>query len=104
MTPAGLPHSEICGSMLTCSSPQLIAAYRVLLRFETPRHPPYALKCLTYVLQLKVFSLYPNCLEKCFHIPRENPFCSFRYIAIADDLSEESILTLPFLDFRVSSV
>ena len=38
--------------MLTCSSSWLIAAYRVLLRFETPRHPPYALINLTYVFSL----------------------------------------------------
>ena len=41
--PAGLPHSEICGSQDICSSPQLIAAYHVLLRLREPRHPPYAL-------------------------------------------------------------
>ena len=28
----GLPHSEICGSTVICTSPQLIAAYHVLLR------------------------------------------------------------------------
>ena len=48
VTLAGLPHSEIHESRLTCSSSWLIAAYRVLLRFETPRHPPYALLHLTY--------------------------------------------------------
>ncbi len=37
------PHSDICGSMLICSSPQLFAACRVLLRRLMPRHPPYAL-------------------------------------------------------------
>ena len=37
------PHSEICGSTLICSSPQLIAACHVLLRRLVPRHPPYAL-------------------------------------------------------------
>ncbi len=41
--PAGLPHSEICGSQDICSSPQLFAAYHVLLRLREPRHPPYAL-------------------------------------------------------------
>ena len=40
---AGLPHSEICGSICMCQSPQLIAAYHVLLRLWEPRHPPYAL-------------------------------------------------------------
>ena len=28
----GFPHSEICGSRVICTSPQLIAAYRVLHR------------------------------------------------------------------------
>ena len=39
----GLPHSDICGSYRICRSPQLIAAYYVLLRLKEPRHPPYAL-------------------------------------------------------------
>ena len=46
MTPAGFPHSEISGSKLVCSSPKLIAAYRVLHRLLTPRHPPFALSSL----------------------------------------------------------
>ena len=37
------PHSDICGSKLMCSSPQLFAACHVLLRRLVPRHPPYAL-------------------------------------------------------------
>ena len=44
---AGFPHSEICGSMDICSSPQLIAAYHVFLRLLVPRHPPCALSSLT---------------------------------------------------------
>ena len=43
---AGLPHSEICGSMDICSSPQLFAAYHVFHRLSVPRHPPCALFCL----------------------------------------------------------
>jgi hypothetical protein len=39
----GLPHSEIPGSMVICTSPRLIAAYHVLHRLWEPRHPPYAL-------------------------------------------------------------
>ena len=39
----GLPHSEICGSIRICQSPQLIAAYLVLLSLPEPRHPPCAL-------------------------------------------------------------
>ena len=44
---ARFPHSEICGSRDICSSPQLIAAYHVFRRLLVPRHPPYALFCLT---------------------------------------------------------
>ena len=43
LQPAGLPHSDICGSQLMCNSPQLFAAYHVLHRLWEPRHPPYAL-------------------------------------------------------------
>ena len=39
----GFPHSEICGSKLICSSPQLIAACHVLHRLLMPRHSPCAL-------------------------------------------------------------
>ena len=45
------PHSEICGSKLMCSSPQLIAACHVLLRLLMPRHSPCALYSLTLVEQ-----------------------------------------------------
>ena len=47
--PCGFPHSDICGSMDICSSPQLFAAYHVFLRLLVPRHPPCALSCLTSV-------------------------------------------------------
>ncbi len=43
---AGLPHSEIRGSIRMCRSPRLFAAYHVLLRLWEPRHPPYALLLL----------------------------------------------------------
>ena len=42
----GFPHSEILGSKLIRSSPRLIAAYYVLHRLHTPRHPLNALKTL----------------------------------------------------------
>ena len=44
---AGFPHSDICGSMDICSSPQLFAAYHVFHRLLVPRHPPYALISIT---------------------------------------------------------
>jgi hypothetical protein len=42
----GFPHSEISGSRVVCTSPELIAACHVLHRLPTPRHPPYALSNL----------------------------------------------------------
>ena len=41
-----LPHSEISGSKCVCHSPKLIAAYHVLHRLLTPRHPLRALRSL----------------------------------------------------------
>ncbi len=46
-SPAGFPHSEISGSLVVCTSPELIAAYHVLHRLHAPRHPPCALSSLT---------------------------------------------------------
>ena len=47
-SPYGFPHSDICGSKLICSSPQLFAACHVLLRLLMPRHSPCALLRLIY--------------------------------------------------------
>ncbi len=66
-TTAGFPHSEICGSLVTCTLPQLIAAYRVLLRLIWPRHPPYALTYLTYLLSFLRFEL-SNFLKRSFFV------------------------------------
>ena len=41
--PCGFPHSDSHGSLPVCGSPWIFAAYRVLLRFRKPRHPPFAL-------------------------------------------------------------
>ena len=43
LQPAGLSHSDICGSKVICTYPQLFAAYHVLHRLREPRHPPCAL-------------------------------------------------------------
>ena len=48
----GSPHSDICGSKVICTLPQLIAACHVLHRLLVPRHPPYALSHLTFGLFL----------------------------------------------------
>ena len=56
-SPRGFPHSEICGSKLICSSPQLIAACHVLRRLPMPRHSPYALLRLNYLQQFDLLLL-----------------------------------------------
>ena len=63
MKPGEFPHSEIRGSMLICSSPQLIAAYHVFLRLPVPRHSPCALLRLTNLQSLdrSLSLLYSNC-------------------------------------------
>ena len=58
----GFPHSDICGSMLICSSPQLFAACHVLLRLPMPRHSPCALSSLNFMSfanRLKWFFVLP---------------------------------------------
>ena len=57
-SPYVFPHSEICGSRLICSSPQLIAACHVLLRLLMPRHSPCALFRLNFPI-----SFSWNCLS-----------------------------------------
>ena len=57
----GLLHSDICGSMLAYSSPQLFAVNHVLLRLPMPRHPLYALLCFTIcslLVLLRIFASY----------------------------------------------
>jgi hypothetical protein len=51
MTRGGLPHSDIPGSKLVCSSPGLFAACHVLHRLLAPRHSPYTLSSLTIKLR-----------------------------------------------------
>ena len=62
------PNSEICGSKLICSSPQLIAACHVLRRLLMPRHSPYALFRLNFLCSLILlefaYNLFYN--EKAF--------------------------------------
>jgi hypothetical protein len=84
MSLLGFPHSEIPGSKVICTSPRLIAAYRVLHRFPEPRHPPCALRCLTSIssfpprglrFQVYSFRFVVNCpanlSPKTLNLPRK---------------------------------
>ena len=56
--PGRLPHSDIHGSKAACAYPQLFAACHVLRRLLVPRHSPYALYTLFYLLSLDYFPLF----------------------------------------------
>ena len=77
--PAGLPHSDICGSKPARDSPQLFAACHVLLRLWMPRHPPYALSSLTINLFEKLKRLKSSKNSKSSRTPlnsiRTHRFC-----------------------------
>ncbi len=58
---AGFLHSDICGSLDICSSPQLFAACHVLHRLLMPRHSPCALLSLIFLgSPLRSFELYES--------------------------------------------
>ena len=61
----GFPHSDISGSIPVCSSPELFAAFHVLLRLLKPRHPPYALFCFLCLSRLEIVFL-----SDLFFLPR----------------------------------
>ena len=68
---AGFPHSDICGSIVICTSPQLFAAYHVLHRLLVPRHSPCALSCLTFFTSLTsnvvaILHFFLVCCSMCF--------------------------------------
>ncbi len=64
MTLVGLPHSGTHGSKPAYDSPWHFAADRALLRLLAPRHPPYALSSLTYML--RHFGLFVNTIDSNF--------------------------------------
>ena len=65
LQPGGFPHSDVSGSIPVCRSPELFAAYHVLLHFRKPRHPPFALLLflvLVNLIRLFTVSYYSFCL------------------------------------------
>ena len=68
-----LPHSDISGSTLICSSPKLFAACHVLHRLLMPRHSPCALFSLTYV-EANYAPLRPSQARNIRFAPFPSPF------------------------------
>ena len=52
-----------------CSSPQLFAAYHVLLRLLVPRHSPYALSSLTFYEFLHIRQSFPKIFTSFSSLP-----------------------------------
>ena len=95
----GFPHSDISGSSPVCRSPELFAAYHVLLRFRKPRHPPFALVLFLFcesLLRLKslksiilvclIMKLQSLQLEKTLIISDYNLFYLVISLSIVKDL------------------
>ena len=77
LQPDGLSHSEISGSRVICTLPELIAAYHVLHRLREPRHPPAALDFFSYVAFLRIYLLVLfDCLK-----PRGLIICN-RFVSV----------------------
>ena len=74
----GLPHSDISGLRVVCTSPELFAAYHVLHRLQEPRHSPCAL-CYFLVNVDKVI-IVTRCVF--FQYVKERNSCGSRRIAM----------------------
>ena len=104
LTPCGFLHSDICGSIRACRSPQLFAAYRVLLRLLMPRHPSCALISLTYLFRIMV-SLCCFQQKNCFlklYLPKFLDIYSYLKI-VSSLLFRYSIFKEPFSSLRILS-
>ena len=100
----GFPHSDICGSRLICSSPQLFAACHVLLRLLMPRHSPCALYSLTFPLSCSRFfkNYMSNLLLSGFFFKIVFPTISTSYIYYSDNILLSS-LCFPFVTLLIIS-
>ena len=66
-----------------CTSPQLIAAYHVLLRRLVPRHPPYALRSLIVFVRCYCISLYSPLFSSSTKIALlKNFHINFRFVFV----------------------
>ena len=74
---AGLPHSEIHGSMPAFGSPWLIVDRYVLRRLPVPRHSPCALCSLTFASILWFF--HSTIIISCSFYPSKN-FLPFSHL------------------------
>ena len=113
MSPAGLLHSDICGSQPVCGSPQLFAAYHVFLRPLMPRHSPCALCSLIFQLISQLFEscvLYEFCLKIVVFLPCDKKF-SFKlyfaffrfFVQFSRSRNQKISFLIPFKSYSSSS-
>ena len=76
LQPAELPHSEMSGSKVVCTYPNLIAAYHVLLRLLEPRHPPFALSFFFFSLTLTLARLREKIARIVLRVALRSPHCN----------------------------
>ena len=81
ITGARLPHSEISGSKVVCTSPKLIAAYHVFHRLSAPRHSLYALNYLIPVSRNRAKRC--GCLKSTSRCDTVDPFARGRIAKFA---------------------
>ena len=97
LQPAGLPHSDTCGSIHACRSPHIFAACRVLLRRRKPRHPPSAIcSFLTFVFACEIVLLRPISLLRFLYLVRLS-------LNIVNDLSPRGVF-IPFFLKRAAKI
>ena len=82
-SPYVFPHSEICGSRLICSSPQLIAACHVFLRLLMPRHSPCALLCLNFFCRVYLYTRSVSVLSQELLSTFKTVLVCFTFLAIS---------------------
>jgi hypothetical protein len=84
----GLSHSETCGSIPICGSPQLIAAYCVLHRLWEPRHSPYALiyflvcLCSNYAIAVCITGI-PQYVWTILSLSQQKHFNTLRHLSFS---------------------
>ena len=94
----GFPHSEICGSMDMCSSPQLFAAYHVFHRLLVPRHPPCALIGLTFCRTSGAFAPF---VRRMHSVACLYGFGSLNFVK--NSFNKNSCVSLCSLPFKITS-
>ena len=95
------PHSDISGSLAICASPELFAAYHVLLRLLVPRHPPCALFSITNSISQRLGCLLDHTCIALHALALGHFFTSFCrsvYCYLIDNFTSDVLLIFLFIN------